>query len=61
MAEKNEPLEWTPARLERAIRAGTTQQKIAVLKRIGLLTANGKPRKQAWGDRPSRTPLLEQE
>jgi hypothetical protein len=60
MAEKNKPSEWTPALLEQAVRAGTTQEKVAVLKRIGLLTADGKPKKsaQAWGDKPSRTPVL---
>jgi hypothetical protein len=63
MAEKNDPSEWTPARLEQAVRAGTTEEKVAVLKRIGLLTANGKPKKsaQAWGNKPSRTPVLSDE
>lgn len=40
----------------------TTAQDIAILKRIGLLTAEGKanPAAQDWGSKPSRTPTFEE-
>jgi hypothetical protein len=62
MAGKSKAAEWTPALLEQAVRAGTPQEKVEVLKRIGLLTADGKPKKsaQAWGEKPSRTPVLDE-
>lgn len=61
MAGTKKATEWTPALLEQAVRAGSDADKVEVLKRIGLLTASGKPRKsaKAWGKKPSRTPVLE--
>jgi hypothetical protein len=54
--------EWTPARLLKALRSGTREQDLAILKRIGLLTEEGKmnPAAQSWGSKPSRTPTLEE-
>jgi hypothetical protein len=63
MAATNRPKvpEWTPNRLKQAIRSGSSEQDIAILKRIGLLTADGKLNKaaQSWGGKPSRTPEIE--
>jgi hypothetical protein len=62
MAKTAEQKEWTPARLRKAVAAGTTAEKIAVLKRIGVLTKNGTlaKRTQDWGGKPTRTPELEE-
>jgi hypothetical protein len=64
MAEKSKPkaaADWTPQRLKQAIRSGSSEHDIAILKRIGLLTPEGKLSKaaQSWGEKPSRTPELE--
>jgi len=61
MAETNKATDWTPQMLKQAIRAGTSEQDLAILKRIGVLTAEGKLNKaaQSWGAKPSRTPVLD--
>lgn len=63
MAEKDKPkvTDWTPDRLKQAIRSGSSEQDIAILKKIGLLTPDGKLSKaaQSWGGKASRTPELE--
>ncbi|MGH7440057.1 MAG: hypothetical protein ACRENE_30570 [Polyangiaceae bacterium] len=61
MAKTSKAQEWTPARLRKAVTAGTRAQKVAVLKEIGVLTSQGKLAKSSarWGDKPSRTPVLE--
>ena len=61
MARTADPQEWTPARLRKAVTAGTTAEKVALLKRIGVLTKRGTVAKRLlnWGDKPTRTPELE--
>lgn len=63
MAEKDKPkaTDWTPDRLREAIRSGASEEDVALLKKIGLLTPDGKLSKaaQSWGEKPSRTPELE--
>jgi hypothetical protein len=56
------PAEWSVEALKRALTSGTRAQDVAILKRIGLLTAEGKanPDAEDWGSRPSRTPTLEE-
>ncbi len=61
MAKTSEPKEWTPKRLRKAVVAGTTAEKIAVLQQIGVLKKDGtlSKRFRHWGKGPSRTPELE--
>lgn len=53
--------EWTPARLRSAVTEGTLEQKLSVLRRIGIVDEDGKLSKRAtdWGSRPTHTPPLE--
>jgi len=52
--------EWTPKRLRKAVAAGTTAEKVALLKEIGVLESDGTlaKRVQSWGRRPTRTPEI---
>ena len=52
--------EWTHEAFRKAITAGTLEEKIATLKRIGILTKSGKLSKKYtdWGDKVTRTPTL---
>lgn len=61
-SRKTEQNEWTPERLREAVVAGTRAEKVELLKQIGVLTPAGKlsKRSEQWGNRPSRTPELEQ-
>lgn len=62
MAKTNESTEWTPERVREAVTAGTTEEKLQLLKRIGVLKADGSlndPQK-SWGMQPSRTPDLDE-
>ncbi len=47
------PAEWSVEALKRALTSGTRAQDVAILKRIGLLTAEGKanPDAEDWGSR----------
>jgi hypothetical protein len=61
MAKTSKTRDWTPVRLCKAVTAGTRREKVAVLKKIGVLTRRGKLAKtgKRWGKKPSRTPVLE--
>ena len=54
------PNEWTHEAFRKAISAGTLEENIATLKRIGILTKSGKLSKKYtdWGDKVTRTPDL---
>jgi hypothetical protein len=58
MAKTAEQKEWTPRRLRKAVAAGTTAEKVALLKKIGVLKKDGTLTKRTknWGKRPTRTP-----
>jgi hypothetical protein len=51
--------EWTPARLQEAVKGGTNAERIEILKKAGIVDAKGKLVKGNWGDGPTRTPGLE--
>ena len=61
MAKTSREQEWTPARLRKAVTAGTRGEKVEILKKIGVLTSEGTLAKSSerWGKKPSRTPVLE--
>ncbi|HSN99736.1 MAG TPA: hypothetical protein VLS89_15680 [Candidatus Nanopelagicales bacterium] len=48
---------WTPAELSAAIRRGTLEEKVALLKKIGILDENGEvaEKYRSWGSKVSRT------
>lgn len=52
------PGTWTPADLSAALREGTIEEKVALLRTAGILNEKGElARKyQSWGSRVSRTP-----
>lgn len=59
MAETSKPAaEWTPDTLRTAVKAGSIDQKVELLKELGLLSENGKPAAKAasWGTKATRTP-----
>ena len=43
---------WSPENLKQALSAGTTDEKVAMLTELGILTQDGKlaPRYKNWGD-----------
>jgi hypothetical protein len=61
MAKTAEHKEWTPRRLRKAVAAGTNAEKVALLKKIGVLKKDGTLTKRTknWGNGPTRTPELE--
>lgn len=48
---------WSPEALQRALEAGSPDDKLATLREIGLITSDGKlaPRYKSWGAVVSRT------
>jgi hypothetical protein len=61
--ETEKPIDaWTPADLVAAIKAGTWADKIASMKRAGILTKDGKLSRKytSWGKKVSRTPTADQ-
>ncbi|MGK3963930.1 hypothetical protein WMF38_07085 [Sorangium sp. So ce118] len=54
--------EWTVEALTQALNATTVDEDIALLKRAGILTEEGKLAKlyTSWGDKVSRTPELDE-
>jgi hypothetical protein len=51
------PGTWTPAELSAAIRRGTIEEKVALLKKAGILDENGEisKRYRDWGSKVTRT------
>lgn len=56
--EKKPFNQWTPRSLLDALLSGSQEEKLAVVKEAGILTADGQlaPMYQSWGDKASRTP-----
>ncbi|WP_437310923.1 hypothetical protein [Sorangium sp. So ce388] len=54
--------EWTVEALTQALNATTVDEDIALLKRAGILTEEGKLAKlyTSWGDKASRTPEIDE-
>jgi hypothetical protein len=55
--------EWTVEALTRALTATSVEEDIALLKRAGILTKEGKLAKRytSWGDKVSRTPEINEQ
>ena len=53
---------WSPASLLAALKRGTVDEKVAVLKKAGILDASGKLTEtyRSWGSKVTRTPNAEQ-
>lgn len=53
--------EWTTDALIKAVTSGTQEEKLDLLKKIGILTPDGNlaEKYKSWGNKPSRTPEME--
>lgn len=62
-APATEQPEWTVEALTRALTATSVEEDIALLKRAGILTKEGKLAKRytSWGDKVSRTPEINEQ
>lgn len=56
-ARQAPPGVWSPYDLMRALSEGSTEEKIALLTEVGIVTEDGQlsPRYKSWGDVVSRT------
>ncbi len=54
--------EMTTESLIKAMKAGTTDEKVETLRSIGVLMPDGTlgPKYQSWGNKPSRTPTADE-